>query len=79
MLVMQPASDDVEDVRVVMTTAKNNDGQHGKRSAWERKAGWFEPVKDFDFTAFDSGGAKREAKVREEHLREVFEDGHHSF
>jgi hypothetical protein len=74
-LVMQPASDDVEDVRVVMTTAKNNDGQHGKPSAWERKAGWFEPVKDFDFTAFESGGAKREAKVREEHLREVFNEG----
>jgi len=75
-LVMQPASDDVEDVRVVMTTAKNNDGQHGKRSAWERKAGWFEPVKDFDFAAFDSGGTKREAKVHVEHLRELFENGH---
>jgi len=75
-LVVQPASDDTEDARVVMTCAKNNDGQLGARSAWERRAGTFEPVRDFDFTEFDSGGGtKREAKVREEHLRELFADG----
>lgn len=74
-LVLQPASDDTEDARVVMTCAKNNDGELGKRSAWERRAGTFEPVKEFNYEEFDSGSAKREPKVREEHLRELFEDG----
>lgn len=75
-LVLQPASDDTEDARVVMTCAKNNDGQLGARSAWERRAGTFESVKDFNFEEFDfGGGTKREAKVREEHLRELFADG----
>lgn len=74
-LVMQPASDDTEDARVVITPAKNNDGELGPRTVWERKAGWFEPVTEFDWEAFDSGSTKREPKVREEHLREVFEDG----
>ena len=75
-MVMQPASDDVEDVRVVVTTAKNNDGEHGARTVWKRKTGWFERVNEFDWDAFDSGGGtKREAKVREEHLRELFADG----
>lgn len=75
-LVMQPATDDTEDARVVMTCSKNNDGQLGGRSVWERRDGaLFVPVPDFDFEAYDSGGTKREAKVREEHLRELFEDG----
>lgn len=30
-LVMQPASDDTEDTRVVITPAKNNDGELGPR------------------------------------------------
>ena len=65
---MQPASDDTEDNRVVMTPVKNNDGELGARKAWARKAGWFEPVTDFNFEDFDGSGAKREAKVREEHF-----------
>ncbi len=73
-MVMQPASDDTEDARVVLTPAKNNDGELGKRTAWERKAGWFEPVTDFNFEEFDSGNAKREPKVKEEHVRQVFKD-----
>lgn len=76
-LVMQPASDDTEDARVVITPAKNNDGELARRTVWERKAGWFEPVAEgeFDWEAFDSGSAKREPKVNEGHLRELFEDG----
>ena len=72
---MQPATDDTEDARVVFTPAKNNDGELGARTVWARKAGWFEPVTDFDLEEFDGAGGRREPKVREEHLRDVFEDG----
>ena len=74
-MVMQPATDDTEDARVVFTPAKNNDGELGARTVWARKAGWFEPVTDFDLEEFDGAGGRREPKVREEHLRDVFEDG----
>jgi hypothetical protein len=75
-MVMQPASDDTEDARIVITPAKNNDGELGPRTAWERKAGWFEDVtKGFNFEEFDSGNVKREPKVNEDHLRELFDDG----
>jgi hypothetical protein len=75
-MIMQPASDDTEDARIVFTPAKNNDGELGKRTAWVRKAGWFEPVTDFNFEEFDgAGGAHREPKVNEGHLRDIFGDG----
>jgi AAA domain len=75
-MVMQPASDDTQNSQVVFTPTKNNDGELGARSAWLRKAGWFEPVPDFDFEAFDNGeGADREPKVNEGQLREIFQDG----
>jgi hypothetical protein len=51
--VMQSASDDVNETRVVWTCCKNNDGQNGPRSAWERRNGLFVPVKDFDWDAWD--------------------------
>lgn len=71
--VMQPGSDDTQDARVVVTCSKNNDGDLGARSAWERRAGMFAPVKDFDWEAFDNGGAShREPMVKEEHIRQAF-------
>jgi hypothetical protein len=51
--VMQSASDDVNETRVVWTCCKNNDGKLGPRSAWERRNGLFVPVKDFDWHEFD--------------------------
>jgi len=51
--IMQAASDDVTDNRVVWTCCKNNDGELGKRSVWERRNGLFTPVSDFDWDAFD--------------------------
>ena len=75
-MVMQPATDDTEDARVVLTCAKNNDGELGARSAWERRAGLFEPVPEFDWESFDNGGTThREAKVKEEHVRQAFDLG----
>jgi hypothetical protein len=50
---MQSASDDVNETRVVWTCCKNNDGQHGPRSVWERRNGLFVPVKDFNWEAWD--------------------------
>jgi len=71
--VMQPGSDNTQDARVVVTCSKNNDGDLGERSAWERRSGMFEPVKDFDLEAFDNGGTShREPMVKEEHIRQVF-------
>lgn len=73
-LILQPASDDVEETRVVVTPAKNNDGELGRRSAWERCDGAFNPCPDFDWEEYDEGATKapREAKVQPEHLRAVF-------
>jgi hypothetical protein len=41
--VMQAATDDTEDNRIVWTCCKNNDGELGARSAWERRNGLFVP------------------------------------
>jgi hypothetical protein len=51
--VVQAASDDVADERIVLTCCKNNDGQLGTRSAWERRNGLFVPVNGFDWEEFD--------------------------
>ena len=51
--ILQAASDDVNDNRVVWTCCKNNDGELGDRSAWERRNGLFAPVEFFDWDAFD--------------------------
>jgi hypothetical protein len=51
--IMQAASVDVNDTRVVWACCKNNDGELGDRSAWERRNGLFAPVEFFDWDAFD--------------------------
>ena len=77
--VMQAASDDPEDGRVVFTCCKNNDGPMGGRSAWVRGNGLFAPAEDFDWTEFDragQGGGRSRRAVTEDDLDEVFgEDG----
>ena len=54
--VMQSASGDVAEDRIVLTCCKNNDGELGDRSAWVRCNGLFEPVSDFDWDAWNSDG-----------------------
>jgi hypothetical protein len=76
--VMQPATDDTEDSRVVCTCTKNNNGPYGPRGAWTRHAWFFEPVSDFDWESYDAGHSKREPKVKEEHIRQLFEEGRRS-
>jgi len=73
--VIQPASDDTEDRRVVFTNCKNNDGELTKRSVWERRNGLFAPVENFNWDDFDSGGKQPRKEVTEAHIREVFENG----
>jgi hypothetical protein len=73
--IIQPATDDTDDGRIVFTVAKNNNGQLGKRSVWERRNGLFAPVEDFNWDDFDSGGKQPRKEVTEAHIREVFENG----
>lgn len=57
--IMQAASDDTTDNRIVWTCCKNNDGGLGERSAWERRNGLFVPIQGFDWKTFDGDGEKR--------------------
>jgi hypothetical protein len=74
-MILQHASDDLSDRRVVFATHKNNDGigWQGDRSAWElRDDGLFHKIADFDFEVFDG---KQESKITLEHVRTVFSGG----
>jgi AAA domain/CHC2 zinc finger len=73
--VMQPASDDTTDNRIVWTCCKNNDGELGARSAWERTNGLFAPVIDFDWQTFDAPNSDRRQTITETDVAEVFADG----
>ena len=72
--VMQAASDDTTDKRIVWTCCKNNDGELGAHSAWERRNGLFVPVENFDWKTFDTDGEKRRT-VSLDDLDALFEGG----
>lgn len=72
--IMQAASDDTTDSRIVWTCCKNNDGEMGRRSAWERRNGLFIPVQDFDWKTFEGDGEKRRT-VSLADLDTLFEGG----
>jgi len=69
--VMQAASDDTTDNRVVWTCCKNNDGEPGARSAWERCNGLFAPVAGFDWSKFDASGKDARVKITAEHMKSI--------
>jgi hypothetical protein len=73
--VMQAASDDTTDNRVVWTCCKNNDGELGERLAWERRNGLFAPVVDFDWEAFDNPHPDNRVTIIADHMAEIFENG----
>lgn len=73
--VMQAASDDTTDNQVVWTCCKNNDGELGARSAWERRNGLFTPVIDFDWDAFDALKGDNRELITEADVRAVFAKG----
>jgi hypothetical protein len=73
--VMQAASDDTTDNRIVWTCCKNNDGELGPRSAWERRNGLFAPVLDFDWDAFDNPHTDDRVTITADDMAEIFENG----
>jgi AAA domain/CHC2 zinc finger len=72
--VMQLASDDPQDNRVVWTCCKNNDGELGDRSVWERCNGLFAPVSGFDWDTFDNPRDER-VTITADDLATIFENG----
>ena len=74
-------SDDFEEKRMAAVWLKvsNNGEAEGRKTALQlAEDATLQPIADFDWTRWEgasSGGAKREPKVREEHLFEVFENG----
>jgi hypothetical protein len=53
--IQQHASDDVAETRVVVTCCKNNDGELGPRSVWNRgNGGLWTPVEEFDWDEWDN-------------------------
>jgi AAA domain-containing protein/CHC2-type zinc finger protein len=73
--VMQAASDDTTDNRIVWTCCKNNDGSLGARSVWERRNGLFVPVADFDFDAFDAPEKDKRELVSGTDVQAVLKNG----
>jgi hypothetical protein len=54
--IMDSASNDETDDRVVWSCPKNNNGQLGQRSAWHRSGAGFVPCEDFDWDEYDADG-----------------------
>jgi hypothetical protein len=73
--VMQLASDDPQDNRVVWTCCKNNDGEFGARSAWERRNGLFASALNFDWDSFDNPNQNDRVTITPEDMATVFENG----
>ena len=73
--VMQAASDDTEDNRIIWTCCKNNDGELGARSAWGRRNGLFAPVPEFEWDNFDNQHKDDRVTISADDLAEVFGNG----
>ncbi len=71
--ILEPASPDPEDHRVVFTCAKNNNGGMGKSTAWHRQNGLFVECADFDWKEWREGGSRKVIDL--EDLAEIFENG----
>ena len=72
--VMNAASNDPEDDRIVWQNPKNNDGAMSKASAWHRCNGLFYPCEDFDWDEYTTGPDKRHRITRDD-LEALFESG----
>jgi KaiC/GvpD/RAD55 family RecA-like ATPase len=75
--VIQKASDEPDDTRRVWTCCKANNCEMPPQTAWDCSIASFEPLPDFDWTSFKSGGkpSGRPSKVREEDIRTILADG----
>ncbi|HZV33148.1 MAG TPA: DnaB-like helicase N-terminal domain-containing protein [Verrucomicrobiae bacterium] len=72
---LQHASDDTADDRVVFTCAKNNDGSLGVPSAWHRRNGLFVPCEDFDWEEFEQPTTGSSGSITKSHLEKLFDGG----
>ena len=72
--VMQSASDETTENRVIWICCKNNDGELGFPTAWERGNGIFKPVTDFDFAELEATSQPRKT-ITEADLATLFADG----
>jgi hypothetical protein len=73
--VMQAATDDTTDDHIVWTCCKNNDGELGDRSAWERGNGLFAPVSEFDWNTFDNPHKNDRVTITADDVAEIFQNG----
>lgn len=73
--ILEPASPDPADNRLVWTVAKNNDGHEGASSAWLRRNGLFDPCEDFDFEEFFSGAEMGREKITAADIKEAIGGG----
>jgi hypothetical protein len=73
--VMQPASDDPGDDRVIWTCCKNNDGEIAEPSVWHRRNGLFEPCADFDLVEFNGQSGRGKTEITKNILIALFEGG----
>lgn len=75
--VLEAASNDPEDDRIVWTCCKNNDGEEGGRSAWHRRNGLFAPASDFDWQSFDKPDGQS-IKSSADKALEIANEGFHT-
>jgi hypothetical protein len=75
--ILQHASDAVDENRVVVTCCKNNDGELGIRSVWNRENGLWTLCPEFDWDEWDNPTppAKRDKPITEEQMAAVFKNG----
>lgn len=74
--ILEPATPDLEDDRLIFTCVKNNNGRPVPATAWHRKNGLFAPCEDFDWEAWESGAMTAKRRTIElEDLALIFEDG----
>lgn len=72
--ILEPASPDAEDDRVILSCAKNNNGDMGAPTAWHRQNGLFATCAGFDWKEWHQGGSKRRV-IELEDLAWTFDDG----
>lgn len=72
--ILEPATPDVEDDRVILSCAKNNNGEMGAPSAWHRQNGLFGHCLEFDWEEWQQGGSKRRV-IELQDLAAIFENG----
>lgn len=74
--IIQSATDDPQEKQVIFTCCKNNDGELGPRTAWERRNGLFREVEDFDWSSLDAQSGKlKDDLITKDDLSEVFSCG----